>query len=570
MSDRLPGVITKVETNQTLTSGITSIRKPVILGVGDYKVLVTNEKVIRGSELGGTDTLANTIYGQSTPDFEANVIRIGNSPNSSDYSKTNNFTIDANGKIDWSPGAETEYPTTGWTEPARGQEYYVTYYKKLNTFELIEYTSERDVLSTHGSEKLAAYDQYATATPVSSANTTTFTWTNSEGWSSSNVITTASDWTATFTSGANTNISRALSTYSSTSSGGTFTVAVAFPNAIVTGDVFRIAHSSPKINTLTTGALLSLKNGAQSVIVGQLDNSGFTSPTAPTSGQYGSALDTHLTSLRGNTETPLYIVPMLPDNTTTFYSGTVSIYNSNIQTYAINPVWEHCKLMSSPENKGERTCVAGFAPTTTIANFKSFGSSYFSQRMIIMAPGDVAYTVVSGTRAINGSLAAAAWAGKWCSRVNFTSMLRESLTGISMTTNFYNVIEQRELTAKGISFLISDAGIIRVVASKTTDVSTADTEDPAIVSIADHIKKITREDMDRTFTGAAITDRLISAMTGKMTSIFEQAIYAGVITAYKDITVRQNLQEPRLIEVGAAVRPTYSLWWTDITVGFYV
>ena len=257
---------------------------------------------------------------------------------------------------------------------------------------------------------------------------------------------------------------------------------------------------------------------------------------------------------------------MLHDNATTFTT------NSAAQTSAINPTWDHCKLMSAPENKGERSCVSGFlSAVTTADNFKAYGAAYFSQRMIIVAPGDLAFSDVS-TRTLNGSIGAAAWAGRYCSKLDFRSMLGESLTGIIIKTNFYNPIQQRDLTAKGISFLISDSGIVKVVASKTTDITSADTEDVAVVSIADHVKKVTREEVGNTFTGQPINQRLVGAVGGKMSSIFERLILEQVIETYKadSITVRQNLSEPRLLEVTASIKPLYSLWWSSIDMSFYV
>jgi len=317
------------------------------------------------------------------------------------------------------------------------------------------------------------------------------------------------------------------------------------------------------VNMLTTGTLLALRNGAQSAIVGQLSNASFSDKLAPSASEYGTALATHLESLKSIAEQPYFIVPMLPDNTTTF------TLNSSAQTNAINLVWNHCKLMSTPENKGERTCIAGFLSTTTEADFKGFGPAYFSQRMVVIAPGDLRFNEVS-SKTLNGSIGAAAWAGKYCSRSDFRSMLNESLTGVSVASTFYNPIQQRSLTGKGISFLVADAGVVRIIASKTTDTSTADTEDVAVVSIADHIKKVTREDLGRTFIGQAITSRLVGAMGAKLSSLFEGMINSQVITAYKDIKVRQSLAEPRLIEVSAQVSPQYSLWWVSLDFSFYV
>ena len=557
MSSRLPGSLAQISTNPLLTAGITSVRKPVVFGVGDTKVLIENERVIRSTTAGGADTLTNTIYGATDADKLASIVRVGNSPNSADYTKTSNYVI-TDGTVEWSPGNDVTYPSSGYDEPAAGQEYYITYYKSIANFAITEYTSEGDIKSAHGNVIFAKYSQYTTVTAVSTgAPTTTFNW----GVTGDSIDAPVTDWSVTFYSGPNTGVTRTVSTYSN----GQFVTSISFPNSISVGDVVLISHASPKVNMLTSGALLALRNGSQSVLVGQFTNTSWSDKIVPTSSQYSTALAAHLETLKSNVEFPYYLVPMLPDNTTTFAA------NSDAQTSAINPTWDHCKLMSAPENKGERACIAGFLAATTADSFKSYGATYFSQRMVIIAPGDLGFSDVS-TRTLNGSIGAAAWAGRWCSRTDYRSMLRESLTGVIVKANFYNAVQQRDLTAKGISFLSSDAGIVRVIASKTTDTSTADTEDVAVVAIADHVKKTVREDLDATFIGQPISQRLVGAIGGKMSSIFERLIIDQVIETYRadSITVRQSLTEPRLIEVTASIKPLYSLWWLDISMSFFV
>lgn len=543
MGDRLPGGISTITTNPLLTAGISSIRKPVIFGVGDVKVLVENERVIRGA--GSSDALVSVAYGSSTAYQLANVIMIGNSHNSADYLKTTDYAINGSDEVDW---------TGATTEPDTGSEYYVTYYKTVSNFVATDYTSEVAITSAHGGTVFSATKQFATATTGSSGDT--LDWANSE------TIPVPTEWTIRFTSGSNTNITRSVSGYAASE----FTVSPNFPNAVSVGDIFEVEHSSPTINMLTVGSLLALRNGAQSVIVGQLDNTAFTDTLAPSGSEYGTALTAHLTAFRATVDLPYYVVPMLPNNSTTFAT------NSAAQTNAINLVWNHCKLMSTPENKGERTCVAGFLPATTIANFKSYGSTYFSERMIIVAPSDLEFNEAT-RQTLNGSIGAAAMAGKVCSKAQVSqSILNEDLVGVTVATNFYNSIEQRELTAKGISFIINEAGVVKVIAGKTTDVTSADTEDIAVVAIADYVKKITREQLTATFTGKPINSRLKGAIGGKLSSIFESLIYEEVISNYDpaSITVAVDVSEPRKINVTASISPQYTLWFTSINMAFYV
>ena len=545
MSDRLPGAIADVAVNPLLSAGTTSTRKPIVLGVGDVKVLISNERVIRGTT--DSDSTTNTIYGSSSTYQQANIIRIGDTKNSADYTKTTDYTVNGSGEVDWTSAA---------TEPTAGSEYFVTYYKTISNFTITEYTGQDAIKSAHGDTYFSATKQFATITAVASgAPTTTFSWANDEA------IDTPTDWKIQFTSGLNTGLARDVSAYST----GEFTVSPAFPNNVSVDDIFLIENDAPTVNMLTAGSIVALRNGAQAVKVAQLDNTAFTNTLAPSGSQYATALNTHLETLKSDIDIPYFLVPMLPHNSVTFAD------NASAQSNAINPVWNHCKLMSDPTNKGERSCVAGFLAGTALADFKAFGPAYFSTRFITIAPGDLEFTDAAG-QTLNGSIGAAAWAGKYCSKTDFTSLLNEGLVGVTIATNFYNPIQQRELTGKGISFLISDAGITKVVASKTTNVTSADTEDPAVVSIADYLKKVTRESLSNTFVGKPINDSFLGAVAGKMSRLFEQAIYDEVISAYNpaSITVQQNPSEPRLIQVTGSVTPQYTNWFINIDMEFFV
>lgn len=628
-SNRLPGAISEVFVNQTLSAGTVATRKAIVLGVGDVKTLVLNEKHTRGSIAGGKDTITNTLYDSSA------IVMVGNSPNSSNWTRTTHWIVDTiNNSLSWESGADipgnstiTQYGSvatgdsssvftvatpSNWSavsgyyvggsititnpdssnygvtktisayngagqftvnpafannilvgatilmaiepdEPAAGSDYYITYYKKLENTEITEYSSEGSVKVAYGDSVMSTSKQYAPITAVVSS--AIFSWGNTD-----TITSPQSNWTIRFTSGANTGLSRTVSTYS----GGQFTVSVAFPYTITVGDVFLIENAiTPVVNTLTEGALIALRNGASSVTVAPLANTSWGNKIAPTAAEYKTSLDTHLETLKGYNEVPYFMVPMLPDNATTFTT------NANVNTYVAVPVWDHCKLMSTPENKGERTMIIGYLSGTAKTSFKSIAPTFFSTRAIVMAPGDIGTTSVAG-HTVNGSLLAAAWTGRYCSKTDFRSMLGESLSGITIEASFYNTFDQRELRGTGNTFAIDSNGIVRVVASITTDTTSADTEDPAVVSIADYVKKSTREELGNTFINSPTNDRTMTAIKGKVNTIFSRMISEGVIETFKDVSVKQNLGEPRLIEVTGSVKPLYSIWYIDAGFSFYV
>jgi len=627
MPIRLPGFISDVTLNPALSAGTNPTRKPIVLGVGDVKILVENEKVIRGDASGGADSLINTIFGSSNATRLAGVIRVGDSPNSADYAKTTDFVV-TNSTIDWSPAG---------TEPTAGSEYYVTYYKSLSNFSITEYTSIVDIINAHGKTQMSLTSQYGNVTDAANvisdetvqlngetvtalahqnvssvvvgddavptttyvlntdytldaangtiariatgsisdgqtvyvdytyaSSTTVFEWANE---STDAPVGTMADWSVTFVSGLNSGYTRTLSSYAT----GEFTVANAFPYEPAVGDVFLLVRSTPLLNTVVVGADLTLKNGASSVIVGQLDNntSAWTDKLQPTTSEYNTALDTHLTTLRGYTEVPYYMVGMIPDDT--------AFTNVEINTNIHNTILSHVKLMSAPENRGERHCIAGYlessgTKSTDITNFKSYAQTFGYERIAVVAPGDVEYTGHAG-KTVNGSLIAACIAGKICSYTRISqSMLNETLSGVKVTANFFNRIEQRDLFASSVTIILDDNGVTKVVAGVTTDGSTADTQDFGVQAIADNIRKSSREEMEATFQGKPISSNTLANMLGKLTSILESKIKEQVIVDYDptSIQITQDTTEPRQINVTASVSPLYNIWWGDLSFNFYI
>lgn len=545
MSERIPGAEASTVLNSSLAGLGGNTRKPLIIGVGDILVPIEVEKVKRGTTAGGKDVLAYTLYDSSS------ILKVGNSPSATDWSQTAHWVVDTvTNSISWESGAGI------------GGDVAITKYGVVAT---IPDTSSFTVTDT-GWSAVNSYYNTATATvtnPDSSNYGTTKTVTNYVAATRKFFVDTAfahpiltSD-TILITLQPDEPAANQEYYVSYKKKLNTFTIQEYNTEADVKaihGDI-TLSNGSP--NYLTIGALLALRNGAASVMVGQLDYTAWGNKLSPTSSEFNASLSTTLEAAKLLVDNKLYIAPMTTESS------------------AIASVWGHCKVMSSPDNKGERTCVSGMVRGTKIGSstedftFVKQGMTYSSTRMILVAPSDCRFNDISSVQ-LDGSIAAAAYAGKRCFPSRVTQPISgESLTGITVETT-YSASQQRTLLGAGIAVILNKAGIPIIIHDKSTNTATADTEENAIVELADYLNRNLRDTLWNIYKNAPIDSNLPGSMAATMSSIFEREILNVNITEYKDINVQQSTSEPRLMLVNSKVRPVYAVTWITIQTTFFI
>ena len=546
MSNRIPGAIAKTVPAAGLITGGFGTRKPVILGVGDVKVLVEDEKVIRGITAGSQDILNSTLFDTSA------VVRVGNSPGSADWTLDTHYTVDTvNNAIDWASGNDIPGAST------------ITVYDTVQVGDIAAPYNTIDGAST----ELSATDDYYVGGNITITNT------DSSNYGISKTVSTYVGATKTFTTADWPNAINPSDTFIVTlepdepAANQEFYVTYykTLSNFTITEytseDDIKTAHGDIELsnstddalspNKLTIGALTTLRNGAQSVLVGQLDNTSWGNKYSPTESEFNASLNDILEDLKTRLDYKLFIVPM-------------STWDS-----AANNVWNHCKLQSAPENKGERVCIRGFSRGTTADTIKTAATAYGSSRMIALAPPETRFSDLLNAE-FGGELAAAAVAGKRCTfeRVS-QSITGENLANVTIESTYTTPIV-RDLLGAGACVLDQKAGILSIIHDKSTNVATADTEENAIIDTGDYLKRQTRETTYRVHKGSAIDDQLLGSVASTMRAIFEKEIDNGNIVDYQNISVEQDSTEPRLIKVNAQIKYAYPLNWVDITMSAYV
>lgn len=198
----------------------------------------------------------------------------------------------------------------------------------------------------------------------------------------------------------------------------------------------------------------------------------------------------------------------------------------------------------------------------------AFGTTY---RCIYFYPDRIVVSV-NGTNTYFDGFYIAAAAGGWLAGVGnvSTPLTEKTLAGFSILKDrTYKVSTSKRLVNAGIALVEPVQGGGRVVWGKTTTTSAAaEEQELSITFIRDRLSKQTRLGT-RSFVGQPVNDTFATSLETAITSVIKGAIGEGIITSYRDLTVKRDATEPRQWNIKFAVLPVYPANWIYIkfTVG---
>lgn len=230
----------------------------------------------------------------------------------------------------------------------------------------------------------------------------------------------------------------------------------------------------------------------------------------------------------------------------------------------------HALIMSETKNRQERNCLFGayefvdldfiLDPITGIS--VNFG--FTSRAQFFWPGGPTVNRVVAGENQIlDGQYIAAAAAGFYSSRPLATTLTNKTLLGFTIPSSQKLSIDETNFAGgAGCSILSPLAAGGKVVNGFTTSNSgIAVQEEMMIQRISDFTAQTARERLEGAFVGAIITPNLIADVEAAITSILEQLQSQGIINTFANISVRQDANEPRQINVSFDITPVFPLNW---------
>jgi hypothetical protein len=222
--------------------------------------------------------------------------------------------------------------------------------------------------------------------------------------------------------------------------------------------------------------------------------------------------------------------------------------------------------------KGEAIGFVGYSQFTTSAQANANASSLLSQRMIAM--GNVAAgilitnptTGVAVEYLVDGPFIGAAMAGLNCNPANdvATTLTNQNLVGFSRLLITYDNPTMDLGAANGLTWVLNNNGSLLIRHYKTTDPSSVLVSEPTSTTIADYVAQQFRLTLQQ-FIGRKLVDSLVTDITVVSNSLLKNLVDKQILSAYQNLVVVQNPNDPTEVDVTVTFKPIFSLLYLSVT-----
>ena len=325
---------------------------------------------------------------------------------------------------------------------------------------------------------------------------------------------------------------------------------------------------------LSVGGNIALENGSPGVILVQASGSTYNE------NNYKTAID----KLQKRQDIS-YIVCLFP-------SGSVTkLQQESLINYA------HSHVITMNNNGRERGLISG-SPSSKYASggFDVIGDpstpdTYAYRSNVIknrhhtyVVPSDVTRVGPDGqVMQLDGNFIGAALAGvRSAQSKKSTPVHGFVLNGVNIEDDKWTDFEMNKLGASSCCVVMSKGGIVTVRDDLTTDLTSADTQEPSVVNVQRLVKETLRNGLNNTYTskGKVITPTTINDVTATTASLLQSLVTSEEIVSYGQVDnpltgetkifAKQNETEPRQIDVTCSYLPPYPLKYFSVSVSVYI
>ncbi len=350
------------------------------------------------------------------------------------------------------------------------------------------------------------------------------------------------------------------------------------PNTYSDKQLIEATYTTENNNTgiLTIAGSLILENGCPAVTIVQASGSSYTEAS------YKTAIDK--LQKKTNIEQIIAVFP----------SGSVTrTQQESLQLYLISHI-------QSMNNLGKERGIVIGSPSAYFASSGGFDvigddstNPSYVYRAKALRSQDIIYAIPSGRvqRADNngvymeldGNFIAAALAGKQLAQTKLSTPIHGfTITGLVLEDEKWNDTEMNQAGAGNCTVVQSIGGVVTVRDYITTDGTSADTQEPSVVSVKRLVKRSLRDSLKNTFTnkGKVITPETPRAVEATAAATLQTLVNDGEIYAYGQtdnpltgetkIFAKQNILEPRQIDLTCSYKSLYPFKWISVTVSLFV
>jgi len=327
-------------------------------------------------------------------------------------------------------------------------------------------------------------------------------------------------------------------------------------NDIVTayGDPNELDDDDVAINTLSLAAQIAFEHGSNVVLLKQCAKINTDDETIDDFNVNVSNVKTAIDTLKEKDLT--VIVPLFEDS-------SVESNNSIIRQY----LKTHCEQMSTVTQRKYRTGIV-HCTRTAIDDVRAISLGLNTRKIVMTYPSQCSYTLDSGTVSVPGYFISAAVAGLATSQSLDPAepLTQKVITGFTEIVDNKLRSEKNYIASAGVCIIEFINFSYRIRHCLTTS-QTGKVEDQeyTCVETLDFIAETSMKLLESLLVGTKLLPATLSFGATALNIYFNTLVERAIINGIKDLSVKQDSNEPRQVDVTFKVRLVYPLNWVYIS-----
>ena len=326
---------------------------------------------------------------------------------------------------------------------------------------------------------------------------------------------------------------------------------------------YNVALNGYVANGVTLAAQLAMQNGAQEVIIAQIESD--------TNQGYFDAID-KLANIDQNIISVDIIVPLTTNYEVIKYlSDHVTLYSSDdFCLYRMGYVGaDKDEVIDSESLEYISDELGSIQKTMSLKN----------ERMVYVCPGTVIKTVINPTtgypvtRTLTSPYAAAAVAGLAMRNDLAEPLTNKIVYGFDSLGTIYKETEANKLANAGCLVLKQDKGEIRVRHGITTfyefqTFNDVHSNEITFIQIKDRVISLCRSELGKKYVGNKLKASLVNDVEYTLTQILNTLAAAETIVSYEGVSVTRDIDNPMQINIRFFIEAVYPLNFLEVEFGF--